>query len=272
MKQFFGFGGYGEPQGFLSWQHILFVSIVMSAMVILAITLGLYYRKKEYKEKNKVLIWAAILINSFELVKIVIGCIRAEDLRGCLIQLPLFLCSMQLFAIPVAAFSKGKVRDVAIDFVFLFGLLGGIMGTIGHAANYSVYPVLSFPNVVSAATHSISGFASIYLGFANMQSMKKENISRMLVVLFGFCTMAYTVNVLIDYNFMFLMAGDGTPYDILYNMVNGSRVLYPVLVVGLFVLYIFVFYNVYFEIQRMVEKRHKTKNNVDGEAELLSQN
>jgi hypothetical protein len=38
---------------------------------------------------------------------------------------------------------------------------------------------------------------------------------------------------------MFLMQGDGTPYDILYNLVNGNPVLYPLGVVGLFFVYIF---------------------------------
>ena len=255
MAQFFGFGGYGEPQGFMSWQHILFVSLVMGTMLVLSITLGIVNRKKDDKQKNKVLIWSAILIDAFELLKIVINCIKAEDLRGCLINLPLFLCSMQLFALPIAAFAKGKVREVALDFVLLFGLLGGILGTIGHAANYAYYPVLSFPNVVSAVTHAISAFASIYISFACMQSMKKENISKMLYVLLGYCAIAYIVNHLIDYNFMFLMAGDGTPYDILYNLVNGNKVLYPLIVVALFVIYIFVFYGVYFAIQKNRAKK-----------------
>ena len=42
------------------------------------------------------------------------------------------------------------------------------------------------------------------------------------------------------------MAGDGTPYDILFNLVDGSKVLYPLGVVLLFVVYISVFYAVYF--------------------------
>ena len=57
--------------------------------------------------------------------------------------------------------------------------------------------------------------------------------------------MAYIANVLIDYNYMFLMQGDGTPYDILYNLVNGHPVLYPLGVAGLFFIYLFSFYYVH---------------------------
>ena len=40
---------------------------------------------------------------------------------------------------------------------------------------------------------------------------------------------------------MFIVRGDGTPYDIFYNLVNGNKILYPTIVLGLFVIYILVF-------------------------------
>ena len=52
------------------------------------------------------------------------------------------------------------------------------------------------------------------------------------------------------YNYMFLMRGDGTPYDILYNLVNGNKVIYPLGVWALFLVYIFVFYSIYFFITK----------------------
>jgi hypothetical protein len=77
---------------------------------------------------------------------------------------------------------------------------------------------------------------------AKMTEMKKKNLSITFSILFGFCIAAYTANITIDYNYMFLMAGDGTPYDILYNLFQGNRVLYPLSVIALFVIYIVVFY------------------------------
>ena len=62
--------------------------------------------------------------------------------------------------------------------------------------------------------------------------------------------MAYLANILVDYNYMFLMAGDGTPYDILYNLVSGNKILYPVGVVVLFLAYIGAFYGIYYLTQK----------------------
>jgi hypothetical protein len=77
---------------------------------------------------------------------------------------------------------------------------------------------------------------------ARMAGLKRENAGITCIILLGFCVAAYIANVLIPYNYMFLMAGDGTPYDILYNLVGGNKILYPVSVVGLFFLYIGAFY------------------------------
>lgn len=251
MKEFFGFGGYQRPaEGFMSWQHLLFVSILMIIMTTLAIFLGQKNKDKEFKTKNKVLIWSALLIDSFEIFKIIIMCFRNQNISTCLYELPLFLCSIQLITIPLAAFSKGRIKEASLDFVLIFGILGAVLGTYGAGNNYGTYPVLSFDNVISGITHSISGFCSLYIAISGLISMKKKNIWITFTILLGFCVTAYIVNHLIDYNYMFLMRGDGTPYDIFYNLVNGHKVFYPLIVVGLFIVYILGFYNVLFFIQK----------------------
>lgn len=255
MREFFGFDGYDRPaEGFLSLEHILFVTTGIAIMIFLAIFIGLKKRHKDEKEKNRVLIISAILIDSFEIFKIVLLCFREHDPMGWIRELPLFLCSIQLITIPLAAFSKGRIREACLDFVFMFGILGAIAGTYGAGNNYGTYPVLSFDNTVSLITHCISGFASLYIAISGLCSMKKENMWISFVIIGAFCVLAYIADVLIPYNYMFLMRGDGTPYDIFYNLVNGNRVIYPLIVVGLFIIYIFLFYIIYFKIKNRKRK------------------
>ncbi len=258
MSEFFGFGGYArEAEGFLSWQHLLFVGSLLTAMVVFAILLGKRNRLRSDKEKNRVLIGTALLIDGIEIFKIIICCLRSESINGLLHNLPLFLCSIQLIAIPLAAFTTGRIKEAAIDFVCLFGILGAVFGTIGAGQNYAVYPVLSFDNVVSGITHSLSGFASLYVLISKMAGLKKRNVPITFAILFVFCIAAYVANVIIDYNYMFLMRGDGTPYDILFNLVGGHPIWYPIGVISLFLLYIVAYYYVYYAICR----RHAAKSN-----------
>ena len=251
MEEFFGIGGYNRiPEGAYSFEHLLFVGSLLATMIVLAVLLGNKNRFKSEKEKTKVLVWAAILIDSFEIFKIVSMCIRAESIEPIRYELPLFLCSIQLITLPLAAFSKGRVKQAAIDFVCIFGILGAVFGTIGAAQNYNAYPVLSLDNVCSGITHSISGFASLYIMFARFTEMKKQNLPITLGILTAFCVMAYITNLIIDYNYMFLMSHDGTPYSIVYNVVGGHAVLYPLSVVVLFFIYIAAFYGIFFLINR----------------------
>ncbi len=251
MKEFFGIGGYTrEPEGYLSWQHLLFVSSLVALMIALAVILGIKNKNKEYNQKNKVIIVSAILIDAIEIFKIIMLCIANEDPMRWIYELPLFLCSIQLIALPIAAFSKGRLKDAALDFVFIFGILGAILGTYGAGNNYAAYPVLSIDNVASGLTHTISGFASLYIGISGMASMKKRNIPITFAILGGFCVSAYIANIIIDYNYMFLMRGDGTPYDIFYNLLGGHPVLYPLFVVALFIAYILLYYFIYFLVTK----------------------
>lgn len=263
MKEFFGLssngnGGYDflrEAEGAWSWQHILQVGVLMLLMVGLAILFGKRYKNRTDKEKNRVLIVSAILIDGFEIVKIVVLCIRCQDPLHWLYVLPLFLCSIQLIAIPMAAFCKGRVKEASMDFVLTFGILGAVFGTIGATQNYNAYPVLSMDNVFSGITHSISGFASLYIAIVGLISLKKKNYWITIAILLGVSVIAYVANLLLDYNYMFLMYHDGTPYSIFYNMVGGNPVLYPIVVVGVFVVYVTLFYYIYARLG----KRKKAK-------------
>lgn len=251
MNDFFGFGGYQRPaEGFLSWQHLAFVTFFVALTTGMAIYLGRKNRSKSFEDKNKVLIWNAIIIDACEIFRIIIMCIRNGSIERVAYELPLFLCSIQLIAIPVAAFSKGKLKEATLDFIFIFGMLGSVLGTYGASQNYGYYPVLSFDNLMSALTHTLAGFACVYIGISGMKSMKKKNIPFTFAILLAFCVMASIANALVDYNYMFLVRSDGTPYEILYNLVGGHPVIYPMMVILLFLIYIAAFYGIYMLIEK----------------------
>ena len=252
IREFFGIGGYTRtPEGAYSWQHLTFVGLLLVTMTVLAVWLGRRNRHQDSRTQNRVMAWAALLIDGFELIKIGLACYEnrisgdAPWYNGILYNLPLFLCSIQLITIPLAAFTNGRLKEASADFVAAFGLLGAVLGTIGAAQNYGSYPVLSFPNVVSGITHCISGFAALYLFCAGIVKLEKRNVPITFGVLGSFCVMAYVTNRLIDYNYMFLMAGDGTPYDILYNLVGGSPLWYPLCGAATLFLYLGVFYAIH---------------------------
>lgn len=261
LREFFGFGGYERPvEGYMSWQHLVSVSVWFAIVIALAIWLGIVNKNKTEKEKNKVLVWTAIIIDGFEFFRIVMESFVRKDPTYWLYSLPLFLCSIQFITIPIAAFAKGRLKEVGLDFVFIFGILAAVMGLYFAGQNYGAYPVFSFYNVASAITHGISGFASLYIVISGMASMRKKNLPLTFAIMFGVSVLAYIANILLDYNYFFLMRGDGTPYDIIFNLVNGNPVIYPLIVVLLLVVYIFVFNGVYNLIKNKRAKKNAQEN------------
>ena len=257
MKEFLGIGGYTrEPEGFLSPEHLIFTLSLVLFTLGMAIVLGIRNKNRTDTVKNRPLIAAALLMDAVEIFKIVVMIYRSDTPSTAWHHLlPLFLCSIQLITIPLAAFAQGRLREAALDFVLIFGLLGGLLGTVGAAQNYGCYPVMSIDNVASGVTHCISAFASLYIGLSGLASLKKRNVWITYLILGIFCVPAYLANISWGTNYMFLMQGDGTPYDILYNLLGGSPILYPVAVIGLFILYITAFYGVFFLIDRKRSKK-----------------
>lgn len=249
MREFFGFGGYTRvPEGYFSWQHLTFVTCLMIMMAFSAFFLGKKNALRSDKAKNRVLIVTAIVMDAIELARIVIVCFRLHDPMHWIYELPLFMCSIHFIVLPLAAFSKGRLREASLDFVVIFGILAALFGTYFAGQNYGAYPVLSLDNVASGLTHSLSGFASLYILRARMASMEKRNIPITFGIITGGCLLAYIANAIIDYNYMFLRRGDGTPYDLFLNLVKGNQILYPILVLLLFFGYIALFYGAYFLI------------------------
>lgn len=264
IKEFFGFGGYTRPaEGYMSWQHLTFVSSLVAIMLALAIVLGIIYKKKSPKDKNKILIISAILIDAFEIFLIIMLMWRGKDLTVWERKLPLFLCSIQLITIPLAAFTRGRLKEASLDFVAIFGLIGAVLGTYFAGQNYGCYPVLSVDNVISGITHCISGFAALYIMVSGMMSMKWKNIWITFAIIFGFSGGALIANKALDYNYMFLRAGDGTPYTILENFLKSFlnegafKIVYPACLIGMFLLLICAFYGVYNLIKALSSRKTK---------------
>ena len=251
MDDFFRFdGNYTRtPEGWGSWQQLLMVTSFVVAMVFFAVYFGMRYRHEEEAKKLFVLKVTAIVIDVVELIRIVALVFGGGNgPEALLYYLPLFLCSFQFISIPIAAFGKGKIREAATDFLFLFGILGAIAGTYGAGQNYGAYPVWSFHNVFSTITHTMSGFAGLYVAIVGLLTLKVKNIKWVVAILFGFAIVAYIADIAIDYNYMFLMRGDGTPYDIFYDLVHGNRILYPLTVMFLFILYMGAVYGTAYAI------------------------
>jgi len=235
------------PEGFLSWQHLTAVTTAFLIVILLAGRLSVRHAHSDRRDRMKVVIAAALVLDGFEILKLTVHCIMSESFRILLGNLPLFLCSIPLIVLPVAAFAKGRVQQAALDFVLMFGLLGGILGTYMAANIYSVFPVLHFDPMVSLVTHMTSAFASLYIGLARLGTLERKNVVITTAILGAFMATAYAVNQIgkvagFQDNYMFLSRADGTPFLILENIFGSGTAGYTVAVAVCMWIYMGLFY------------------------------
>lgn len=234
IKIYFGFiSDPREPVGFLSLGHILFVTAYMAVAAFLAIFFANKYKNAEQKKKLKVIKIAAIIMVSCELLKIIIISVRNKDALNILGMLPLFLCSIHLFSIPIGAFSKGKVQESALAFLYIFGILSSIGGTYLAGNYFGGSPLLRFDLMVSVTTHTIAGFSSLYVILVKLVDINKKTLLESSIILFVFEILAFVANQLLmntnyESNYMFLTRSAGTPFEIINTIVGGNQVLYTV--------------------------------------------
>lgn len=246
LRIFFGFASDPrEAEGFFSPAHLIFVSVMLLITVFSALSAAGKRRGADREMKMRPLKYAAAAILLLETFKAVILCTRGRgivELRGIL---PLFLCSVMLFALPLAAFAKGRVREAALDFSLCFGPLCAVAGTY-LAGNIFASPILSFDVLVSVATHCISGFAGVYIGATGLARMKKENRPVCALILLAFEAAALAVDIIqrdtpYQSNYMFFLTPDGTPFSILESAAGGTGPLYTLLVALVYFAYLALF-------------------------------
>ncbi len=129
--------------------HFIFSAIIFAIVVVGAVLLG---RKKNEKaiKTTFIIIWATMVV--FEAVKIVWETVSGKtvsfEVGG---VLPLYPCSVFMYAMPFAIWGKKFVKDSACGYVCTMGL-------IGAAANF-FYPATILPNY---SCISFAGFHTFF--------------------------------------------------------------------------------------------------------------
>ena len=151
--------------------HIIFAIITLSLTVYLAVLLG---RKKNEGLIRRVffIIWAIIVI--LEVVKIC-----WETFSGATVSfewtgiLPLYPCSVFMYAMPLAIFGKGIVRYMGCGYVCSLGLLGGTINFVYPATVLGNYSCISFAGFHTFIYHGAILFCALTMLISGYHSYKR---------------------------------------------------------------------------------------------------
>lgn len=258
------------PEGLFSFAHIFSVTIVLIILVGLYVFLGIKYKNNQ-KAINNILKVSALIMIALYIIELAGGYFYIYYKRGLTLltpegrkvylsqfitSMPLFLCDIAIYAIPIIAFTKGKVREVLSDFMGIWGIPMGVIGTYLAGNVFGSCPVFSFDGLLCIFIHIVPCAVTVFLYYNKITTLDKKNIKPALISFFCFSLFVLIYDYIFQSfgaNFMFFFSGDGTPFDLFRPYVH--LWLYQVIVFVLYMSYMVLFYVVYIAIKKKIHNK-----------------
>ena len=143
-------------------------------------------------------------------------------------SLPLYICSIFMYAMPFAIWGKSKFKDIGCTYVCTIGLFGAIMNYIIPSVTYN-YSLLSFWGLHTTIYHSMLLVAPFIMLCTGYTKLSFRNIGWTFL---GFVCLTLPV-VAIDYiipaDYMYFRTAETTSVGIVMNIASATGYFWPVL-------------------------------------------
>ena len=265
LSKFFCKENEYEPVGMFSVGHIVTLIIFLLIVAFCA-----YKCRKIGKDKaiflTKII---AIVVTVLEIIKITIAFINGE---GDKLDhwVPLYFCSMFIYAAWLAGYAKGKIADLGRAFVGTGGIIAGLSFLIFPTTSFTMYPLFHCFCIYSMVYHSLMVFLGITYLLNGVVKIDKKSFIDYVIFCSVLNILAIIVNSLPIYihvdnvptsgynypypyytNFMFLKRAGNIPVKILCDISDKVPVIFTIL---MFIICIFGTYFLIWLVVTIIEK------------------
>ena len=213
---FFAKLGEYEPCGMFGIEHFILLTLTVVGIIV-ALHFTAHKNKSEVKEiikKCTLVLWV------LEIIKIIFN-LATGNAKNPNTYVPLYFCSLVLYAGLLSSFADGILKKVGDLFLATGGVVAGLVFIISPLTSLTNYPLFHFISVQSFVLHGIM----IYIGLLiNKTKYIEYDFKDMkyyfnFIVLFG--VVALIVNKFLGTNLMFVSNNyPGTFIEIIYKMMG----------------------------------------------------
>ncbi len=193
-----------------------FELIIITIVWIIIVLKNTMNKTKE--EVGKIIKRCTILMWILEIIMISFK-ISTGGLRNLNNYVPLYYCSLLLYAGLLSSFAKGKLKRVGDVFLATGGIIGGIVFMILPTTSLPAYPMLHIVSLHSFLYHGTMVYLGLLINITHYIELHLSDIKYYVILVGMVCLLAYVINKIFDSNLMFISKNfPGTPLEILYNI------------------------------------------------------
>ena len=214
--------------------HFIFSAIVLAIVIAAAILLS---KKKENVKPAFIIVWVSVCL--LEIVKIVWESVSGKQIgiewTGIL---PLYPCSLYMYAMPFVIWGKGLCKRAACGYVCTVGLLGACVNFFYPMTVLPTYSCISFAGMHTFIYHGVMLFTCLTMlisgehRYTNVKTWQELFLASIPALLLSIP--ANVVNYTVGADYMFFK-GDSAFLPALFGGVPD-----PLVTVIIYLLYIFV--------------------------------
>lgn len=205
--------GEYEPCGIFSMQHFELI-IITTLAIIFALKNTVNKTKEEVKniiKKCTIIMWILeIIMITFKLC--------TGDVRNLNNYVPLYYCSLLLYAGAFSSFGKGILKRTGDVFLATGGIIGGLVFIILPTTSLPSYPMLHIVSLHSFFFHGTMIYLGLLIDITHYVEINASDIKYFATLVGSVCVLAYIINKNFDSNLMFISQNfPGMPIEIIYN-------------------------------------------------------
>lgn len=219
--------GEYEPCGIFTKGHFALITIT-----IMGIFISLKYSINKTKQDiYNIIKWLTISVLVMEILKIIYN-IKHNSIYDVNTYVPLYYCSILLYAGALSSFGKGILKRIGDVTLGVGVAIGGIVFIIYPSTSLPIYPAFHILSIHSFLFHGIMIYLGILVNKTKYIELKKEDIKYFASLIGMMCIIALIINHFFNGNLMFISNNfPNNPIEILYKITNGGA-LYSLIMIA----------------------------------------
>ena len=195
-----------------------FILLIIS---IVGILISIYYTKnKKSIEITKIIRRLTVFLWILEIIKIIFN-FAVGNVSNPNTYIPLYFCSIILYAGIFCGYGKGKLKHFGDVFIATGGMIAGIFFLLTPMTSLTIYPAIHYISIQSFIFHSVMVYLGILVNITGYIEIDQRDILYYSSLMIIMSLIALIFNLIFDSNLMFISKDyPGTIMSLLFNSIG----------------------------------------------------